>query len=67
MNLGVSEQFVSVWESDLQLSYFIHFGITKLITQNKEGVLLRNISAAPICNHFTVGPPGSGIREVGLS
>ena len=31
----------------------------------KEGVLLRNISAAPICDHFTVGPPGSGIRKVG--
>ena len=32
----------------------------------KEGVFIRNISAAPICDHFTVGPPGSGIREVGI-
>ena len=32
----------------------------------KEGILLRNITAAQICDHFTVGPPGSGIREVGL-
>ena len=29
----------------------------------KEGVLLRNVSAAPICNHFAVVPPRSRIRE----
>ena len=29
----------------------------------KEGVLLRNVSAAPICNHFAVVPPSSRIRE----
>ena len=39
---------------------------SSLPTVTKEGVLLRNISAAPICDHFTVGPPGSRIREVGL-
>ena len=30
---------------------------------SKEGVLLRNVSAAPICNHFAVVPPSSRIRE----
>ena len=29
----------------------------------KEGVLLRNVSAAPIYNHFAVLPPSSRIRE----
>ena len=29
----------------------------------EEGVLLRNVSAAPICNHFTVVAPGCWIRE----
>ena len=29
----------------------------------KEGVCLRNVSAAPICNHFAVEPPMSRIRE----
>ena len=29
----------------------------------KEGVLLRNVSAAPICDHFTVVAPGCWIRE----
>ena len=32
----------------------------------KEGVFLRNISAALTCNKFPVVPPGSWIREVGL-
>ena len=29
----------------------------------KEGVLLRKVSAAPICDHFTVVAPGWWIRE----
>ena len=29
----------------------------------KEGVLLRNVSAAPICDHFRVVAPGCWIRE----
>ena len=29
----------------------------------KEGVLLRNVRAAPICNHFAVVPPSSQFRE----
>ena len=29
----------------------------------KEGVLLRNVSAAPICDHFTVVAPGCWMRE----
>ena len=37
-----------------------------MLSTIKEGVLLRNISAAPICDNFTVGPPGHGTREVGL-
>ena len=30
---------------------------------SKEGVLLRNVSAAPICDPFAVVPPNSWIRE----
>ena len=30
---------------------------------SKEGVLLRNVSAALICDHIAVEPPGSRIRE----
>ena len=33
---------------------------------SEEGVFLRNVSAAPNCDHYAVGPPGSQIREVGL-
>ena len=33
----------------------------------EEGVLLRNVSAAPICDHFAVLPPSSRIREAVLS
>ena len=29
----------------------------------KEGVLLRNVRAAPICDHFAVVPPSSWMRE----
>ena len=29
----------------------------------KEIVLLRNVRAAPICDHFAVVPPSSRIRE----
>ena len=29
----------------------------------KEGRLLRNVRAAPICDHFTVVTPGCRIRE----
>ena len=29
----------------------------------KEGILLRNVNAAPICDHFTVVTPGCWIRE----
>ena len=32
----------------------------------KEGVFLRNISAAPICDHSAVMTPGNRVREVGL-
>ena len=38
----------------------------KELSYSKEGVFLRNIIAAPISDHFTVGPPGSRVREVGL-
>ena len=41
-------------------------GAPEGITYIKEGVLLRNVSAAPICNHFTVVTPGCWIREVCL-
>ena len=34
------------------------------VTSIKEGVLLRNVSAAPISDHFAVLPPCSRIREV---
>ena len=33
-------------------------------TLNNEGVLLRNSSAAPFCNHFAVVTPMSRIREL---
>ena len=33
-------------------------------TTSKEGRFLRNVSAALICNHFTVVTPGSQVREV---
>ena len=41
--------------------YTGHMGI-----KTKEGRLLGNVRAAPICNHFTVVTGGCWIREVCL-
>ena len=42
---------------------FISFPGRWELGQSKEGVLLRNVSAAPICDHFAVVPSSSRIRE----
>ena len=52
--------------SAILVSSLVQSGSRSPQIYSKEGILLRNISAAPICDHFTVEPPGSGIREVGL-
>ena len=33
---------------------------------NQRRCIIRNVTTAPICNQFSVVPPGSRIREVGL-
>ena len=38
-------------------------GMCEALGASKEGVLLRNVSAAPIWDHFAVLPPSSWIRE----
>ena len=50
----------------LSNSKFSPYQFTWFVTITKEGVWLRNVSAAPICNHFTVVTPGCWIREVCL-
>ena len=41
-------------------------GASFLYVQCDYVFIIRNVSAAPICNQFSVGPRGSQIREVGL-
>ena len=55
--------WVSVWEGG---GVVLIGNLKKWVARTKEGVFLRNIIAAPIYNHFTMGPPGSQIREVDL-
>ena len=43
--------------------FFYFFFYWTILTYIKEGVWLRNIRAAPMCNHFTVVTPESRIRE----
>ena len=33
---------------------------------NQRFCIIRNVMGAPICNQFSVGPPGSRVREVDL-